>query len=459
MKVSNKPQQFWVIKVEGLEKKGGGDFGSKVGYIYYEGKSTVSSEQKGRWWTLGISKKTVFKDQIDIDNLEVVTDKDDASLFTNEDADTFIKAIKNNPQTKTFGVKFSKESVTPEEAKKSIDYPKHIFETYVKKLCDDDVNVLNYIRPGESQIYSIISAFNKPLAGDNFLRIFTEAYKNGIPQAWLTDRSVITMNNLIAKGVFSSADLIKPEGVKSSIMFNPDLYKYQISDIMELFETFDSARGKFRDSSNIKNDLLKGMENAGIQTPRHILLKFDDDDLFKAIANGADGDVSKIHQFGKDLSADESLITSGVRTSTEASDLFMKLGGGKKDKDSDRSIDKSKEVGLICMRTVSGRKKKGQLKLNINEIDEDEVEFTSKVAVDFKTGDKFKVIYADPTTFTDDWDDLKNILTDITKVKDSIKLTTDNELEFKVDKDGIRLNGKILIGRDGKARVLDFKII
>lgn len=236
-----KDAQYFYLKVsKGFERNQNG------GYITYIGETGIGGEVGTR--------KSYYT--IDKDDLGITDNRDEASIFTDKDINTIVQAIKANKDLKTFGVKFEKESV-PSALRKDLDYAKILFEFYFNRLCNDD-NGVDSIRAAESTLYSLTRPRQHPLAGNDFLRIFSEAYKNPdiMRRFRVTSRIVVIFNNLIADGEMSSQRLMKPNTFTATLCFNPSLDRFSTSQVEDILKLYRNARSLAHDPAKIDNQSI-----------------------------------------------------------------------------------------------------------------------------------------------------------------------------------------------------------
>lgn len=218
--------------------------GQKAGYIKYSGETGIAGD-------VG-SRKSHYT--IDPDDLDITADKSEASAFTEQDISIITQAIKSNRDIRTFGMKFQKESV-PEKTRSDLDYARQLFRFYFQRLCDDDPEGLNYIRGGESNLYNLTrQRKGHPLAGNDFLKIFSEAFKNpDLKEFRVTNKNVIIFNNLIADGMTSSQKLMKPNTFLDTICFNNTLERFSTKQVEEIRKLYREAREIADNPSKLSN--------------------------------------------------------------------------------------------------------------------------------------------------------------------------------------------------------------
>lgn len=165
--------------------------------------------------------------------------REEATAFTSEDADTVVAALKRERHVR--GITFTKEAVKLGDTS---DISRKLFELYFNKAAgfSDASDRLRHAMP---QLYSICRTLRHPLAGNTFLRIFSDACKNELLRGRLgeiNNNTVTLFNNLIASHELSSTELRHPQdSFETLLLFNRGMHQKRSAEVIKLLELYDQA--------------------------------------------------------------------------------------------------------------------------------------------------------------------------------------------------------------------------
>lgn len=327
-----KSPDYSIIKVKDLKLKS--EPSSKSGYIKYNASSTGTGiETKHKFLFFG--KQTNVVDTIESGKIEVVSDAADASVFNEKDARAFIDAIKRNVD---FDLKNSFLSIEAIDAKvaDSASALNMITYEYFKQLCgvNDDSAEL-FIRNGMTAIINISRRRQAPLVGNPLLDTLANAFNvTEVRNTFeVNNTKIITLTNMLAKGMTTVSALKKLDTFKSVITFNNTLYNYSIDQIDTLFEIYSKARRLSNEEIGIAP--LRALSSLNIA--KHLLMNqdttLDEPDAFSNIILGKipDGEsvdklLEEVEELGKTVSDNGgNLLKWAIRNPNQSKLLFDRL--------------------------------------------------------------------------------------------------------------------------------------
>lgn len=311
-----------VIKVERLGRRNK-DFSSPSGYLKYTGD--------GLGKDLGLRNL----DRINAEDLDVVQNKEDATLFAEEDVDKFVKAIKRDKNIYTaLTTKFTAEPSSIEQ-RRNTNYSLQILRQYFEVLCGNP-EASDWLRSCEYMVNDVCSRIReKPLQGNPIFRVLKTFYEVN-PSMRLSPSSFSKIYNLIKDRVVNPNSLIEPRTFRDVIFFNESLYKFDKKEIEELLQIYDDIRLK-TSWSNIKN--LQGLKiSTGDQLAKNCLIVRDEDLFGNLLAGTISGRSKAIDEFnelpeiGDEISSNDYKIVKGwlIREPDVAAELLTLLGGSER---------------------------------------------------------------------------------------------------------------------------------
>ena len=314
----------FVIKVERLGRRNK-DFSSPSGYIKYTGD--------GIGQTIG---RRNFNN-IDTDDVDVIQNKEEATLFSNDEADKFVKALKRNKNIYTaLTTKFTQEPSSVEQ-RRNTNYSLQILRKYFEVLCGNP-EATDWLRSCEYMVQDICSRLRQnQLQGNPIFRVLKKFYEVN-PSMRLSPSSFSKIYNLIHDRAVNANNLIEPKTFRDIIFFNESLYKFDKKEIEELLNIYDDIKLKTSWSS-IKN--LQGVKiSTGDQLAKNCLI-VRGDDLFGNLLAGtypeneraeAIEEFNSLAEIGDEVASNDYHIVKGwlIREPSVAEELLTLLGGSER---------------------------------------------------------------------------------------------------------------------------------
>lgn len=307
---------FCIIKVE--------DTPDKTGYIKFD--MSIDPETGRRKNYIGA---------IDPDNVIVVSNRDEATRFKQDDADSFIRGVKENPITRNG--KYTKERITSEGDKQ--EYSKLIMEEYFKTLSKGGNEAIAWLKPAEFQLFEISRRMTeKPLRGNHIFDIAAKMFQlhkeDHLSKNFVLDSSrVATIFNILRHKLVNYIDVVNLKNVKASSLYNPSLYKYNVEEIDKIFEIYDAVK---KLSSLDSIETLRGVliSEDPLKAAINTMFIEDKEDLFKNILLNQDMSVSReeaIAAFNKEVSEEQDeykiINTYIVRDPEQMESMLTAMGG------------------------------------------------------------------------------------------------------------------------------------
>ena len=183
----------------------------KVGFLIYKGETGQKVASNGKAYT-----------SVEPSDIDVTPNAADASLFTHDNAKTIISALQRIPK---LYADYTLVKVDPQEAKKQLgqeqDLAKMIFDMYLHKAGN---GIKEWLGSGYDTVYRICRTLRYPLAGNGFLKIFTEAYKDpNLKTIRPNSQFVWLINNVLADRVCTQKGLQTPKSFLNTLVFNSHL--------------------------------------------------------------------------------------------------------------------------------------------------------------------------------------------------------------------------------------------
>lgn len=308
----------------GIEKKDGSWIGNKgqAGYITYGAGGDSDTGISGK------AGKTY--DSIDAGKLALSPNANNASVFTKHDAEIFIAAIKKNRDLKLpkliNTLKFELESMPKKDQASNFDYARKLMMKYFIRLCKDDRNAENWIKPAEPNLYMTVKPMKHPLAGNSFMKIFSNAYNNSDLHANFhpNNRFITLFSNLVAGRIMSIDQLQKPANFLSTICFNENITDYVSREISQIFHYFSDIKNLAEKPDKLDNEVLRKWDKVSTQLARQCILGPDSfrDDLINN--NLTEAEVNGLDELGKDPS-DVKLFTSPIQSPESLEQMVIAL--------------------------------------------------------------------------------------------------------------------------------------
>lgn len=292
---TEKSPNYSIIKVTNLIRKTDKE-NKESGYLRYE-------EDTGK-------SKILKRDTIESGKLQVVEEPDQATVFTPDEAQSFIKAVKRNSDFDLRDAAFAPERIAASILASS-SAAGTILKAFFEKLCGENTGrAADWIRNCMNTLVGICNGRTYPLVGNPILDVLANAYK--VPEVQQNfrpnDTNINILTNLLADREISVATLRNLNTFKAVIFFNNNLYKYDLAEIEKLFDYYEKAWNIKPD--DIGNEELKTIcEKDHHQLAKHLLMiqgeNVDQDAFQQMIFKTArdTGDILPFEYLGADVKA------------------------------------------------------------------------------------------------------------------------------------------------------------
>lgn len=264
--VDYKQEDYFVLKVKNLKSVG------NTGYLIYAGGATGTKTEKKLFRKVDIPT-------IDSSKISVTTNKDEASLFTNEDANTFIQAIKKDSSVDTSYTLFEKEPISLSQ-RRNLMYSVLVLREYFKTLCGGSNDAIKFIESGQYLMNEAFKRLPEPLVGNPFFLVYKNMFENRThlkSDFELTSTYVAYIYNAVRERLVTPTSLANPITFLNTLFYNSDLYKFKEEDIRRLFSFYRTLK-EFNEWTSYKN--LKGLNIADSdQLAKNCLLVRGDDEF------------------------------------------------------------------------------------------------------------------------------------------------------------------------------------
>lgn len=312
---NEKAPSYSIIKVTNLIRKTDKEK-KESGYLKYE-------EDTGK-------SKILKVDTIESGKLQVVEEPDQATVFTPDEAQSFIKAVKRNSDFDLRQAAFAPERTTASTSASS-SAAGTILKAFFEKLCGvNNGTAALWIRNAMNVLVGMCSSRTYPLVGNPLLDVLANAFDVDEVRANFKpdDNKITKLNNLLSKGEVSIATLRKLDTFKGVIFFNNNLYKYDIPQIQKLFDYYEKAWSIKAD--DVDNQELKSIcETDHHQIAKHLLMIQGDDasqDYFQHIIfNTArdTGDMLPFEYLGATVKANDGNLLKWPIRNPESVDVIL----------------------------------------------------------------------------------------------------------------------------------------
>lgn len=251
--------KFYTIAVDNFNRKTPIEGEPNKGYIKYTGNTKHETTKK----VLIFGGKDI--DTLKSDEVSIVAQPNEATLFNADNARTVVDAIKRNADFNLRGTSFNLERAEVNR-ELTADYSTGIMLAYYDSLAGDGES--SKIRNALSMLRTICGSRYKPLAGNTLFNMINAILKNKDSKVRIDGSTVLTLNNLVAYDILSSKDIINPNSFIASLPYNDSLYRFSDGQIKKIVSLYYEIN-KF-DETEIPNQQLAALGSK--QIARHCLM-------------------------------------------------------------------------------------------------------------------------------------------------------------------------------------------
>ena len=367
---------YYVITVNGFTRKTPDPSEPTQGFLKYTGTTGQEREEKEVKRLFRKPKNTYqWVNTLKSADVTIVSNETDATLFTAGDIDTIIDAIKRNADFDLKGTTFGRQKAT-DAALKRLDYSQIILQGYINKLMDKDVSSLFSASMGT--LLNFCRQRQNPLVGNPLIDMLVNILKVN-PNFHPTSRTLTTLNNLVADRVLSIDNILNPGNFKSSLCYNDNTYRYNETQIEQLFDVYDSVITMKGTITIPQLKIYQGDERKFLAR-NIIFIANEDDDPLPAIVKGTKEDL-KLPELG--FKPEGQVLTGKLRDIEAAKELRNAIFSANEVEEDEPSTNYFLNIGKESYQlTVTNRQNN-----NITGVFDD-VYFTAGNAIEIQKGSR-----------------------------------------------------------------------